>query len=148
MFDLDAPDEGEFIDADWIEALVRSVNAARIASGDGADIIPAIDEGGTSLRLSNLARYQLKPGFVETQAAAATTVSGKTRAGSGYFYLINPVAINDGTTPPTIDFNDDTANNERVPFYNLYKSGASPVAGKLIFVAPSPWGWLLVTGDC
>ncbi len=148
MFDLDAPDEGEFIDADWIEALVRSVNAAQIMAGDGADIIPTIDEGGTSLRLSNLARFQVKPGIVETQASAATTVSGKLRAGSGYFYLLNPVAINSNTTPPTIDFNDDTTNTEPVSFYNLYKSGASPVAGKVILVAPSPWGWLLATGDC
>jgi hypothetical protein len=147
MFDLDAPDEGEFIDADWIEDLVRSVNAAQIMAGDGADILPTIDEGGTNLRLSNLARYQVKPGLVETQAAAATTVSGKLRAGSGYFYLLNPVAINNNTTPPTIDFNDDTTNTERVPFYNLYKS-ASPAAGKLILVVPFPQGWLLSTGEC
>ncbi len=147
MFDLDAPDEGEFIDADWLEALVNSVNAARVVAGDGADIIPTIDEGGTSLRLSNLARYQVKPGIVETQASAATNVSGKLRAGSGYFYFLNPVAIDDGTTPPTIDFNDDTTNTERVPFYNLYKS-ASPAAGKMILVAPSPWGWILSTGEC
>jgi hypothetical protein len=148
MFDLDAPGEGEILDADWIEALVRSVNAARIATGDGADIIPATGEAGTSLRLSNLARYQARPGIVETQASAATTVSGKLRAGSGYFYFLNPVDIDDGTTPPTIDFQEDAANTVPVPFYNLYKSGASPVAGKLILVAPSPWGWLLATGDC
>jgi hypothetical protein len=147
MFDLESLGEGEFIDADWLGALVQSVNAARIASGDGADIIPTIDEGGTTLRLSGLARYQVKPGVVETQAAAATVVSGKLRAGAGYFYFLNPVDIDDSTTPPTIDFDTDTTNTVAVPFYNLY-AAASPIAGKLILVAPSPWGWLLATGDC
>lgn len=148
MFDLEILGEGEPIDADWLERLVRSVLAARIASGDGADILPIIDEGGTSLRLSNLARYQVKPGIVETQASAATTVSGKRRAGTGYFYMLNAVAIDTNTTPPTIDFDDDPTNTERIPFYNAYTSGTSPAAGKLIWLAPFPQGWLMVAGEC
>lgn len=149
MFDLEILGEGEPIDADWLERLVRSVLAARIASGDGADILPIIDEGGTSLRLSNLARYQAKPAIVVSMAPAATVPEGTIRRCYwGTMQLLNAVAIDADADPPTIDFDVDLDNNVAVPFFNPYTSAASAGAGSLIWVAPTPWGWALLADEC
>ncbi len=149
MFNLTAPDEGEFIDADWLDALVQSVNAAQIKAGDDADVIPTIDEGGTSLWLSDLARFQLRHVVVATLAPAATVPSGTIRRCYwGTFRWLDAVAIDDTGATKTIDFDTDPDNDVVVPFFNPYTSGPSAGAGKLIWVAPTPWGWALAIDEC
>jgi len=141
-------EEGDEITADWIASLVEVVNSLVISQGDGSDLIASRSVLGSSLRLSNAARYQMRAGIVETQAPAATVVSGARRAGRGWFRFLDATAVDVTTSPPTIDFNQDAANTVRVPFYNLYTSGSSAAENGLVWLAPSPHGWLLVATEC
>ena len=148
MPDIEPLEEGEEIGEDWIAAMVAAVNAAKIAQGQGGDIIPIESEGGTVLRLSNLARYQVRPAIVVVQAPAATIVAGDRECGLGTVRIMRVTAIGGGTTPPTLTLGVNEASDEPVPFYNPYASGPSATAGKLILVFPTPWGWMLSTTEC